>query len=88
MIPTKSGISTGYMDARVAARRAGLMALSLGVLGVRWKDDCCAGRVVATRADLIVASSVGWRVGQKADCWAKNSSFSMTEVTGRKWQRV
>ena len=59
------------------------MAVSPGGMDVRRKADCCAGRVVATRADSIVASSVGWRVGQKADCWADGGSFSMTEVTGQ-----
>ena len=73
------------MAARVAARRAGLVAVSPGGLGVRRTTACCDGRVVANRTDSIVVSSVGWRVGQKADCWAEGGSFSMTEVTWQKW---
>ena len=56
------------MAAKVTAQRAGLMAVSPGGMDVRRKADCCAGRVVATRADSIVARLVGWRDGQKADC--------------------
>ena len=47
------------MTAKVAAWRAGSMAVSPDGLGVRWNADCCAGREVAMRADLIVTSSVG-----------------------------
>ena len=35
------------MDVRVAARRAGLMVVSPGGLGVRWKANCCTERVEA-----------------------------------------
>ena len=58
------------------------MAMSPGGLSAGWKVNLCAERVVETRDDSIVASSVGSRVRQKANCLAEDGAGYRAKIVG------
>ena len=81
------------MAVRVAARRAGSMAVSPGGLSVRWKADCCTEKVVGLicllRAwldqGLVRRLTVGLRMANSLQprIQSKNGSVVGGEAEGR-----